>query len=175
MRWLVHDDQKDLFTLLLALVLNLLFLGLIALLLWPLGNLTLAFRLAKGYGALWIITSALAVLINQAQRLFRVNIYDHPDAYVNSNLAASCCLQAGWAAFAALAARDSAGQPIWMLAIVYMVAAVSCLIAFLVVSSFYQGEIYKLISLPLALASLLVFCLWPASGHALYGWLFQLF
>jgi len=47
--------------------------------------------------------------------------------------------------------------------------------AYFVVSSFYQGTVYKLISLPLALAGFLVFSVWPASGRALYGWFFRLF
>jgi hypothetical protein len=175
-KWLMHDDQKDLFEVLLASTLNILFLALIALLLWPLGRPMLAFRLAKGYAILWVVLYVIAALVNRIQGFFRVNIYDHPDAYVNSNLAVSCLLQAGWSAFAALTVHSFiAGAPIWIVLILYLIGVLSCLIAFFAVSSFYQGTIYKLISLPLALAGFIVFSVWPASGRVIFGWFFNLF
>lgn len=67
-RWLLHQDQKELFEILFAISLNLFFLALIALLLWPLGWLGLAFRLTKGYGILWIIALMVAVFVNRIQR-----------------------------------------------------------------------------------------------------------
>jgi hypothetical protein len=85
-------------------------------------------------------------------------------------------LQAGWAAFAALAIHSFvADAPVRVLLILYIVGVVSCLITFFAVSSFYQGHIYKLVSLPLALTGFLAFSLWPASGRAVYGWFFELF
>lgn len=60
-KWLLHEDQKELFDYLFALVLNVVFVALIALLLWPLGRVNMAFRLAKGYWMFWtvlIVTSA---------------------------------------------------------------------------------------------------------------------
>lgn len=175
-KWLMHEDQKDLFELLLASTLNLLFLALIALLLWPLGSLMLAVRLAKGHGILWVVIFVTAVLVRRIQRLFRVNLYDHPNAYVLSNLFVSCLLQAGWSAFAALTVhRFVAGVSVWVVVLLYVVVVLSCLVAFLAVTSFYQGQIYKLVVLPLGLASLIVFRVWPAMGHAIYGWFFALF
>jgi len=53
-KWLMHDGQEELFEILFACALNLLFLALIVLLLWPLGRPLLAIRLAKAYGILWI-------------------------------------------------------------------------------------------------------------------------
>jgi hypothetical protein len=174
--WLLQEKQKDLFEAIVALALNLLFLALIALLLWPLDRLPLALSLAKGSGVLWIAAGVAFVLVLRIQRLFGVNLYDHPDAYVRSNLVVSCFLQAGWAAFAALAVRSFVpGLPAWSVALLYVAGAASCLMAYFVVSSFYQGTVYKLISLPLALAGFLVFSVWPASGRALYGWFFRLF
>jgi hypothetical protein len=175
-KWLMHEEQKDLFEVLLAVTLNILSLALIALLLWPLDRTMLALRLAKGYGILWSVVFVSAMLLNRTQQIFRVNIYDHPDAYVNSNLAVSCFVQVGWSAFAALTVHGFAGgAPLWTASLLYLVGALSCLNAFFAVSSFYQGHIYKLISLPLALLSFVAFSVWPASGRALYGWFFDLY
>jgi hypothetical protein len=175
-KWLLHDDQKNLFEFLFALTLSLFFLALVALLLWPLGKAMMAFRLAKGYGYLWAILYIASSLVSRIQEYFRVNQYDHADAYVNSNLAVSCLLQIGWSAFAALTVHGFvAGAPIWMIVILYFVGVLSCLIAYCVVSSFYQGHIYKMISLPLALVCFIVFSVWPASVRLMYGWLFELF
>jgi hypothetical protein len=172
-QWLVHDDQNDLFEFLVALILNILFLALSALLLWPLGRLMLALGLAKGYGILWIVIFVTAVLLNGIQRFFRMNIYEHFNAYVISTLAASCFLQMGWSVFAALTVNSFVtGVPIWIVVILYLTGGLSCLIAFFAVSSIYQGQIYKLISLPLALVGFLVFSLWPATGRVIYEWFF---
>jgi hypothetical protein len=172
----MHDEQKDLFEVLVALALNVVFLALIALLLWPLGQPALALRLAKGYGVLWIVTFLTVVALNRLHRLFRVDLYNHADAYVISNLAVSCFLQVGWSAFAALAVQSLvAGTPAWIVVALYVVGFLACLIAYFAVISFYQGHIYKLISLPLALVSFILFSVWPASGRALYGWFFNLF
>jgi hypothetical protein len=175
-KWLMHDDQKDLFEFLFALTLSLLFLVLIALLLWPLGKPMLAFRLAKGYGYLWGLLYLVSALVSRIQAFFRVNLYDHADAYVNSNLAVSCLLLIGWSAFAALTVHSFiASVPIWLMVILYLVGFFSCLVAFIVVASFYQGHIYKMISLPLALVCFIVFSVWPASVRLLGEWFFELF
>ncbi len=172
----MHDDQKAFFEGVVASALNVVFLILIALLLWPLNMTSLAFRLAKGYGVLWVLTCVIAWLGNRIQKLFRVNIYDRANAYVISNLAVSCFLQVAWAAFATVTIHSFvSGAPVWIVVILYLVGIVSCLIAFFAVSSFYQGHIYKLVSLPLALISFIVFAAWPASGRVLFGWFFDLF
>ena len=169
-KWLMHDDQKDLFEVLVASALNVVFLALIVLLLWPLGRLSLAFRLAKGYGVLWGATCVAALLGSRIQEFFRVDIYDRPNAYVISNLAVSCFLQVGWSAFASLSVHHFVpGAPVWLVVILYLVGALSCLIAFFAVSSFYQGHVYKLVSLPLALISFIAFSVWRGVGR----WLFS--
>jgi hypothetical protein len=85
-------------------------------------------------------------------------------------------LQAGWSAFAALTVRGFvAGAPAWLALILHLVGALSCLVAFFAVSSFYQGHIYKLISLPLALVGYVVFSAWTPGARALFGWFFDLF
>lgn len=160
-KWLMHQDQKELFEILVASALNVVFLALIVLLLWPLGRPLLAFRLAKGYVVLWALTCVAAVLGNRIQELFRVNIYDRANVYVISNLAVSCLLQAGWSAFAAMTVHNFLpGASRWVVVIVYLVGFLSCLIAFFAVSSFYQGQIYKLVSLPLGLISFIMFSVW---------------
>ena len=166
----MHDDQKELFEIIVAIAMNVVFLALIVLLLWPLGRPLLAFRLAKGYGVLWGLTFVAAVLGNRIQEFFRVNIYDRANAYVISNLAVSCFLQVGWSAFAALTVHSFVrGAPVWIAVILHVVGALSCLIAFFAVSSFYQGHIYKMVSLPLALVSFIVFSAWPAGSRLMYG------
>jgi hypothetical protein len=62
-RWLLQDEQKDLFEIVVAIALNVLFLALIALLLWPLGRTLLALRLARGYGLLWIVIGPTAAKV----------------------------------------------------------------------------------------------------------------
>jgi len=170
-----QDDQKELFEILFAIILNVVFLALLALLLWALGMPALAFRLAKGYAILWVVVFVTAVLVNRIHRLFRVNLYDHSNAYVISNLAISCFFQAGWSAFAALTIHSLVpGAPVWVAVALYLVGALSCLITFFAVSSFYQGHIYKMVSLPLALVCFIVFSIWPGSGRVVYGWFFDL-
>ena len=89
---------------------------------------------------------------------------------MNSNLAVSCLLQIGWSSFAAFTVHSfAAGAPLWLAVVLYLVGVISCLVAFFVVSAFYQGHIYKLISLPLTLISFIVFSVWPAGARMIYG------
>ncbi|HEY6230731.1 MAG TPA: hypothetical protein VIW64_05680 [Pyrinomonadaceae bacterium] len=162
------DDQKPLFEILFASILNVIFLALIALLLWPLGKSTLALSLAKGYGVLWIVLYLTFLLLTRIHDLFRVNIYDRHRAFVFSNLVVSCALQVGWSAFAALAVHDFvSGSREWNLAVLYAVGLLSCLISFFVVSSFFQGHVYKLVSLPLATIGFVGFSAWLAFDGAI--------
>ncbi|MCA1634601.1 MAG: hypothetical protein LC802_13140 [Acidobacteria bacterium] len=157
-------------------VLNLIFLTLAWLMLWPLGRTALLIRLAWGYAVLWLVILITYALINRIQRFFRVDADSHFDAYVLSNLSHSIFLLAGWSAFAALAVRDSVGvAPAWVAVILYVVGFLSSYVAFIVLSSFYIGSIYKLLNLTVALVSFVVFAVWPAAGRVLYGWFFGLF
>ena len=175
-RWLLHDDQKDFFEIATSIILTVLFLILTALLFWIFGWRGVALHLAKGYGILWLATFVTVILLGQIQRYFRVNLYDRSNVYLVSNLLASVILQAGWAAFAADTIRNFVENISgWMIAVLYLVGTLSCIIAFYAVSSLFQGHIYRLISFPLALVSFIVFSVWPASGHFLYGWFFDLF
>jgi hypothetical protein len=175
-KWLLHEDQKELFDYLFANVLTIVFLALSALLLWPMGRMMMAVSLAKGYWVFWIVLILTAVILILFQRLFRLDMYSHFDAYVISGLVVSGFLQAGWSAFAALVVRSFiTGTPTWIVVILYVVGFLSCYVACVIVSAFYMGSIYRLVNLSLAVVSFIVFSVWPAAGNAIYGWFFNLF
>jgi hypothetical protein len=175
-KWLLHDDQRELFDYLYANVLNVVFLALAALLLWPLGRAALALRLAKGYWVFWGVLLLTAAALIQFRRVFRVDLETRYDGYVISALAVSGILQAGWSAFAALTVRDfAAAAPVWVAVLLYAVGVLSCWVACAAVSALYMGSLYRLVNLPLAAVSFALFGAWPAAGRALYGWFFDLF
>ena len=174
--WLMEDEQKDLFEIVWALTLNLLFLGLAALALWPLGRAALAVSLAKGYVVFWLTVRATNGALALLQHAFRVNLYDHSNAYVISGIAVGGLMQAGWSAFAALAVRGfTADAHLWAAVALYAVGALSCVAAYCVVSAFYQGHVYKFINIVLAVLGFAVFAAWPAAARAAYGWYFDFF
>ena len=175
-RWLLHEDQKEVFNYLFAVVLNAVFLGVVALLLWPLGRAGTALSLAKGFWGFWtvlIITSSVIVLL---QRLLRVDLDSHTDAYIISGLVVGGVIQAGWSAFAALVVRDAVvGASVWVAIVLYFVGLLSCWVAFNAVSAFYVGSIYRMTNLIIAAASFILFCAWPAAARTLYGWFFDFY
>jgi hypothetical protein len=173
---LTRDMPKEKFEVLVAFALNLLFLVLIALLLWPLDRTILAVRLVKGYGVLWIVVCVAFVTMAWIQRMLRVDMYSRFDAFVAMNLSVTVLLVAGWSAYAALTVRSLVeSTPVWMAVILYLVGLLSSYIAFVVTTAFYQGHIYKLAALPLAGASFVVFAIWPSVGRMSYGWFLGLF
>jgi hypothetical protein len=173
---IMNHVSEEVMDFLIGFVLNLLFLTLIALLLWPLDRMMLVVRLAKGYGIFWGITLITALMVERIQRVFRIDADTHFDAYVISNLSHSVFLLAGWSAFAALTVRHfDVATPVWITVILYLVGFLSSYVAFMILSSFYSGHLYKMINLPLALVSFLVFAAWPTSGRVIYGWFFDLF
>jgi len=175
-RWLLHEDQKELFNFLFAAALCLFFGGLAALALWPLGDAWLALRFAKGGLVLWVVLFVTYFVLAFVQRKFDVDIYSHADAYVISAAAVGACIQTGWSAFAALAVRDFApGAGAWAAVALYFVGLLSCYVAYTVVSAFYTGQIYKLVNLAVALVGFALFCVWPAAARAAYGWFFRIF
>lgn len=175
-KWLLHEDQKEFFDYLFALVLNIVFVGLVALLLWPFGRAMFAWRLAKGFWMFWtvlIVTSAVMVL---AQRIFRMDLYSRFDAYLISGLVVSGFLQIGWSAWVAPVVRNSAAETAtWMAIVLYGAGLVSCYVASVVVGVYYTGSLYRLANSGVAILSFIVFSLWPAAGIAIYGWFFDLF
>jgi hypothetical protein len=173
-RWLLHEDQKEFFDYLFALGVNIVFVALMVLLLWPLGRLNMAVRLAKGYWMFWtvlIVTSAVLALV---QRYFRIDLYERYSAYVISGLALSGIVQIGWSAFAAPVIRSfAASAPFWVTIVVYGVGVVSAYVASVIVGSYYSGGLYRMVNSALAILSFIVFSVWPTAGLAIYGWFFR--
>lgn len=175
-RWLLHEDQKELFNFLFAAALCLFFGLLAALALWPLGDAWLALRFAKGGVVLWVVLFVTYFVLAFVQRRLDVDIYSHADAYVISAAAVGACVQTGWSAFAALAVRDFAsGAGAWAAVVLYFFGLLSCYVAYSAVSAFYTGQIYKLVNLAVALVGFALFCVWPAAARAAYGWFFRIF
>ena len=175
-KWLLHEDRKELFGFLFAAVQHLLFIALAALVLWPLGDAALALRFAKGGLVLWVVLCVTFFALAFVHRRLRVDLYSHPDAYVNSSAAVGAFLQAGWSAFAALAVRDFAATAhLWPAVLLYFIGLLSCYVAFNVVSAFYMGHLYRLINIAVALVGFAAFCVWPTAARAAYGWFFRLF
>ena len=175
-KWLIHEDQKELFDYLFAIVLNAVFLALIALLLWPLGRATLAWRLTKAYWIFWAAVIVVSSLLALAQRIFKMDLYSRSDAYIITGLAVSAFLQAGWSAYAAPIIRASvADTSVAVTIILYIAGGVSAYVAAVIVGAFYMGGLYRLVNSALALVSFAVFSVWPAAGIAIYGWFFNIF
>ena len=175
-KWLLHEDQKELFDYLFAIVLNAVFLVLTVLLLWPLGRATMAMRLAKGYWIFWtgvIVTASLLALL---QRIFRMDLYSRFDAYVITGLIVSGFVQVGWSAFAAPVVHNFvADTPLWITVVLYVVGVLSCYVASVIVAAFYMGALYRMVNPILAIVSFIVFSVWPNAGETIYGWFFDLF
>ena len=175
-KWLLHEDQKEFFDYLFAIALNAVFLVLIALLLWPLGKATMALSLAKGYWIFWTAVIVTASVLAMLQRIFRMNLDDHFDAYVITGLIFSGFVQVGWSAFAAPVIHNFvAGAPIWIAIILYAAGVLSCWVATVIVAAFYMGSLYRTVNPILAIVSFIVFSVWPAAWSAIYRWFFDLF
>src|SRR5687767_13693021 len=175
-KWLLHEDQKELFDYLFAVVLNVSFLAITALLLWPMGQAVLTWRLTKGYWAFYVVLFWTAILLLILQRRLRVDMYSHYDAYVISGLVLSGVIQAGWSAFAALLIRDfTASASIWIDIVLYGVGVFSCYVACAIVAAFYMGSIYRFTNLLIAMATFVLFSISPVAARVMYGWFFDLF
>jgi hypothetical protein len=174
-KWLLHEDQKEWFDYLFAVVLNIFFLALITLILWPLGKASFAWHLAKGYWVFWTVVIMSSAVLALVQRLFRMDLYSRFDAYVISGVALSGIIQLGWSAFVALAIRGSIpNMSVWMAVVVILAGVVSSYVAAVIVGAYYAGGLYRMVNLLLAIFSFIVFTIWPALGAALYGWFFDL-
>jgi uncharacterized membrane protein len=175
-RWLLQDEQKEFFDYLFALVLNAVFLLLIALLLWPLGRAGMTWRLAKAYWIFWTVVIVVACLVALAHRIFRMDLYSHANAYVITGLVSGGFLQVGWSAVVAPIISDSlSGASVWVAIVLFAIGLVSCWVAAVIVAAFYRGSLYRMVNLALALASFVLFSVWPKAGSAIYGWLFERF
>lgn len=175
-KWLLHEDQKEFFDYVFAVVLNAVFLILIALLLWPLGRAAMAWRLTKAYWIFWSAVIAISCILVLAQRVFKMNLYDRSHAYIVSGLAVSAFLQVGWSAYAAPVIHNSASDAsMWVTIILYFFGFISAYVAAVIVGAFYMGGLYRLVNSALAILSFAVFSIWPNVGSAMYGWFFNIF
>ena len=175
-KWLLHENQQELFDYLFSLVLTICFLALTALLLWPMGHAALAWRLTKGYWVLYVVLIWTSIIILLLQRRFRIDMYSHYNAYVISGLVVSGFIQAGWSAFAALVVRDfTVAASVWVDIALYSVGVFSCYVACSIVGAFYMGGIYRMTNLLIAMLSFVVFSIWPLAADVLYRWFFNLF
>ncbi len=171
-----RDDRREATEVLITLGLNALFLALTALVFWPLGKAALALLWAKGYAVYWLAVVMSVLLLSLLERLFRVDIDTQYKVYVGLNLVVSAVLGAGWSAFGALAVgHAAAGSTVWVAGVLYFVGGLASYVAFIVETAFYKGGLYKVVTLPLALVSYLLFAVWPTVGGVLYGWFFAFF
>lgn len=175
-KWLLQEEQKELFEYLFAIVLNAVFLLIVVLALWPMGSVGLAWRLTKAYWIFWTAVIVVASLLALAHRIFRMDLYSRANAYVITGLVTGGFLQVGWSAFVAPFVHEVVtGASVWVAIVLYAIGLVSCWVAAVVVAAFYLGTLYRMVNLALALASFVVFSVWPAAGTAIYGWFFELF
>src|SRR5687768_3435853 len=129
-KWLLRDEQQELFDYLFALILNGVFVLLIALMLWPLGRLELAWQIARAYWIFWTVVIIVASVVALTYRIFRMDLYSHANAYVITGLVTSGFLQVGWSAFVApFICNSVSGAPVWTVIILYAVGVVSCWVA----------------------------------------------
>src|ERR1044071_5531695 len=136
-KWLLDEDQKHVFELLFAVVANLIFLGLVTGIFLAVGRAPYALLIVRGFFILWAATLLGHFFLVRIHEFFRINIYDHGNVFLISNLFVSCALQAGWAVFAALIVhRFSSVASVGMTVVMWAIGIISCLISFYVVSAF---------------------------------------
>jgi hypothetical protein len=171
----MKDLREDFFTIGIVLALNALFIFLMALVLWPLGFIGVAWSLAKGFGLLWLATIVTIPLTVFIKRGFQVNLYDHPNTYLSLNLLLSSLLICAWSAITmstlhnAIAANGDVA--LWLRVVLHIVGLLACYAGFVVITTFYSGTFYGLVGLVLALLCFVVFTLWPTLAQMLGGWL----
>jgi hypothetical protein len=173
--WLLRDEQRDFFEYLFALVLNLVFVVLVVLVLWPIGSFKTAIQLAKGYWVFWSVVIMCAVLMALVARMIeqRPSLWD---AYLILIVVLTAVLVSGWAAFAALTLSHSrAGGSIGVHAAFYVIGLLSCYLAFVIVSALFKANRFRLANLIIALVGFVFFTVWPESARAMFGWFFNLF
>lgn len=175
-KWLLHEDQKELFDHLYADVFNLVFIGITTLLFWLVGGLGFAVNLMKGYWVLWILLPTTATVLVLFQRVFRMDLYSRSNAYIISGIAVSGILQAGWSAFAALSVNEYVPRtPVWLTVMIYITGLISCYVTFGLVSAYFTGTLYRFVNLPLGAGMFALFSVWPTAAGVTYGWFFDLF
>ena len=152
------------------------FLFVAGLVLWPMGYKSLYGAIAWGYVVFWAVLFLGYLMLLAMQRIFRIESDPPSNAFVLTNLAAGAAIQAGWAAFAVLAVRRSLLDLSLIKAVtLWAVGLASTYVAFVNVSAFFRGSIYRMINAFTALAAFIVFGLFPTTATMAYGWFLRLF
>lgn len=170
--WILADEQRPLYEFLVALAVNLVFLLIVTLIVLPLDRFELARRLAFGYVVFWIALAVTVFLLILGQKILRLGEYSHFNTFVFSNFAHLLVLLAFWSAYAALIASSSgAGAPVWVAVVMYALCFLSCGIASTITGAFYFGTLYRVIALPFALVTFIIFAFWQTGAQCLAGWM----
>jgi hypothetical protein len=155
----ISEDVRELgWDLLAAVLVNSVFLGLGALVLWAMGKAGLAGRLGMGLLLFTVVVALSGWVSGIVQNLLRIESDPPSNAYLLMNVAVSGVLQLGWAWYAALAAtRFAAGASPGIAVGVHAVGALSSFLSGTVVGAFYRGHLYKMINALLSIAGYGVF------------------
>ena len=157
-------------------VINLVFLIIVTLILWPMGKIQLSFQLGKGFIVFWLITLVSIVVVAAIQRRLRMSIYEHFTAFVISNLIHGLILLSCLAAFVSIAIHNATESGAFVVTVLlWIVGVLSCAVAHLILTTFHKGTIYALSNFVVTIVSFAVFGIWPALAQKTYGWLFDLF
>ena len=157
-QWLTQDEQHTLFEFLFAFGLMLAFLLVSGLLLWLLGQLSLALLLVKYYALFWVLLFGVSAVLIALQGVFRIDPDEQFRLFLISTAIASGALQLTWSVMIAIAFRAVAiAVPIWQWLPLYGVGIVSCYVTFVIVSAQYPGQFYRVVNLLLGLISFVVF------------------
>jgi hypothetical protein len=159
----ISEDVRQLgWDFLVAVLVNTIFLGLGALVLWAMGKAGLAGQLGKGLLLFTVVVALVAWVSGIVQSVLRIESDPPSNAYLLMNVVVSGALQLGWAGYAALAAsRFAAGASLGIAVGVYAVGALSSFLSGTVVGAFYRGHLYKMINALLSIAGYGVFAAKP--------------
>ena len=149
--------------------------GIGALILWPFGKAALCWDLGKGYpiyvGALMLAT-LLSLIV---QKVFRLDFDPPRDPFIITNVVISVFVQAGWAAFVALAVADFLPDAsLFATVVLHFVGFVGSYITAATTGAFFQGSVYKTIDTLVSAVAYILFAIWPGAAHAIYSWFFAL-
>lgn len=173
---LIFGLPESLVDFLIPVALNVIFIVIVALLLWPMGKLAVAVRLMKAYVIFWGITVFSVVVLYQVQRMLRVSAERNFAAFLISNLLLGLTLLAGWSAFSSGVVNEAvADAGVGVTIVLWVVGLVSGIAAHVVVTTFHNGTIYTLSNLIVVVVGFVVFGVWPAVARVTYGRFFNLF
>jgi hypothetical protein len=162
--------------LLLAVGINGTFFLLAALVLWPLGHASLVGSLALGLLTFMITGFVVFLLSVIGHAVLRIDTDPPSNASIVANLIASVMLQAGWAAFVALAVTGhTSGAGFVVAGVLHLVGVIASWFGTVVTGAFFQGSLYKSACALVSFIGYGIFAFWPAAGRGLFGWFFRWF